>query len=217
MLPEGDASYAQLEAASAHPLESQPWEPDNSVLTEQDRADGWIALFDGKTLNGWIVLGNNASAWNAHDGILERVAAGSQGLRTRDRYDNFILQFEWNLPAGGNNGVHLRAPRNARASKIGLEFQMLGDYGQPPTKNSTGSIYDVVPPKVNASKPQGEWNSTEITLNGPHLKFVLNGIVVQELNMDENEELAVRLRKGFIVLTEHNAPVQYRNVKLKKV
>lgn len=215
LLPEGNDSYWDLERASIDPVETQPWLPDNSSLSPEERADGFVALFDGKSLAGWTVLGANKQAWQARDGILERVAAGSNGLRTRDRFANYVLRFDWNLPEGGNNGVHLRAPRAARASRIGIEFQMLGDYGAPPDKNSTGSIYDVLPPTVNAGKPQGEWNTTEITLDGPHIRYVLNGITVVDVNGDELDELRPRLRQGFIVLTEHSHAVQYRNIRLK--
>lgn len=215
LLPEGNDSYWSLERASIDPVETRPWLPDNSSLTPEERAEGFVALFDGKSLKGWTVLGANKQAWQAREGILERVAAGSNGLRTRDRFANFVLRFDWNLPEGGNNGVHLRAPRAARASRIGIEFQMLGDYGAPPDKNSTGSIYDVLPPTVNAGKPQGEWNTTEITLDGPHIRYVLNGITVVDVNGDELDDLRPRLRQGFIVLTEHSHAVQYRNIRLK--
>ncbi|MBX7257440.1 MAG: DUF1080 domain-containing protein [Candidatus Hydrogenedentes bacterium] len=216
ILAAGEASYAALDKACADPREFQPFTPDNSILSEQERAEGWIALFDGKTKNGWVVLGDD-KAWEVRDGELERVAKGSQGLRSVERYGDFILRWEWCLPEGGNNGVHLRAPRVARASRIGLEYQMLGDYGKEPDKNSTGSIYDVVPPTVNAVKPNGEWNSSEVTLQGSHVKYVLNGVTVQDMDMNTNDELRPRLRNGFIVLTEHSSVVKYRSIRLKKL
>ena len=215
ILPQYDEDYQILDLASAEPAENHSWTPDNSGLTPQEKADGWIALFDGKTMNGWTVLGDKKDAWRVHDGVLERATAGSNGLRTIDRYGNFVLRWEWTLPEGGNNGVHLRAPRAARASRIGMEYQMLDDYGTPPDKNSTGSVYDVVAPTVNAVKPTGEWNSSEVTLDGPHLKYVLNGVTVQDLNLYEHEVLKLRLRRGFIVLTEHHDPVMYRNIRIK--
>lgn len=216
ILPAGEESYAALDKACANPLELQPFTPDNSVLTEQERAEGWIALFDGKTKNGWAVLGDDA-AWEVQNGELVRVAKGSQGMRSVERYGDFVLRWEWCLPEGGNNGVHLRAPRVARASRIGLEYQMLGDYGKAPDKNSTGSIYDVIPPTVNAVKPNGEWNASEVTLQGSRVTYVLNGVTVQDMDMNDNDDLRPRLRKGFIVLTEHSSIVKYRNIRLKKL
>ncbi len=215
ILPQYDEYYELLDLANVLPAENYSWTPDNSVLTPAEAAEGWIALFDGKTLNGWTVLGDSQTAWQIHDGILERVSGGSRGLRTIDRYGNFVLRWEWTLPKGGNNGVHLRAPRSARASRIGMEYQMLGDYGKEPDKNSTGSIYDVEAPSVNAVKPLGEWNVSEVTLNGSQLRYVLNGTVVQDRNLYEHDELKVRLPRGFIVLTEHNDSVMYRNIRIK--
>lgn len=211
------ASYDALETASALPEESKPWVPDNSGLSPEERAEGFVALFDGKTFNGWVVLGAKKDAWVIKDGVLERVSSGSQGLRTVRRFANFDMRWEWNLPKGGNNGVHFRAPRGARASKVGFEYQMLGDYGKEPDKNSTGSIYDVVPPTVNASKPLGEWNSSEAIFDGTHITYYLNGQKVNEADMNDNELLRPRLRTGFIVLTEHNDVVMYRNIRIKEL
>lgn len=215
ILPEGEESYEILDAACALIPEHYPWTPDNSSLTPEERAEGWIALFDGKSLNGWTVLGDKKDAWQVHDGILERVSAGSLGVRTIDRYGNFILRWEWCLPEPGNNGVHIHAPRVGRSSRIGFEYQMLGDYGEEPNKNSTGSIYDVLAPSVNASNKVGEWNASEVVIEWPHVKYVLNGVTVQDVNFTENEELRSRLSEGFIVLTEHNDSVMYRNIKIK--
>lgn len=217
LLPGSEETYAALDKAMADPLESQPWTPDNSVLSEPERADGWTALFDGKTLNGWVVAGKNKEGFRVRDGIIEWAMAGGVMLRTKDRYDNFSLRLDWKIADKKNSGLLLRAPRACRASKIGFEFQLQGDSGLPADKNSTGSVYDVVAPKMNAAKPAGEWNSVEITLNGPHLKALLNGQLVQDVNFDEIEELKYRLRRGFIGLQDHGGQVAFRNIRIKRL
>jgi hypothetical protein len=217
LLAADQASYAALEKASALPEEAKGWTPDNASLSPEDRAAGFVALFDGKTFNGWTVLGAKKDAWVIKDGVLSRESGGSQGLRTVRRFTNFDMKWEWNLPKGGNNGVHFRAPRAQRASRVGFEYQMLGDYGKEPDKNSTGSIYDVVPPTVNASKPQGEWNQSEAIFDGTHITYYLNGQKVNDVDMNDIEELRPRLREGFIVLTEHSDPVMYRNICIKEL
>ncbi len=211
------SSYDALEAASALPGETQQWTPDNSVLSAEERADGFVALFDGKTLGGWVVLGENQNAWVVKDGVIARESGGSQGLRSHRRYANFIMRWEWALPKGGNNGVHFRAPRAQRASRVGYEYQMLGDFGKDPDKNSTGSIYDVVAPTVNASKPVGEWNASEAVFDGTRITYYLNGVKVNDVDINEIEELRPRARSGFIVLTEHSDPVMYRNIRIKEL
>ncbi|MCC6795817.1 MAG: DUF1080 domain-containing protein [Candidatus Hydrogenedentes bacterium] len=210
-------SYDTLEKASALPEESQTWTPDNSGLSPEDKAAGFVALFDGKTFNGWVVLGAKKDAWVIRDGLLSRETSGSQGLRTVRRFKNFHMKWEWSLPKGGNNGVHFRAPRAQRASRVGFEYQMLADYGKAPDKNSTGSIYDVVPPTVNAVKPEGEWNQSEAIFDGTHITYWLNGQKVNDVDMNDIEELRPRLREGFIVLTEHNDAALYRNIRIKEL
>jgi len=217
MLPDAEENYKALDAAMADPAESKPWTPDNSVLSEQERADGFVSLFDGKTLDGWWGLGDNKNGFQVKEGAIEWAGLGGKALYTRDRYDNFILRLEWKINKGGNSGIYLRAPRANRQSKIGMEFQLQGDHGTPVTNQTTGSIYVVVPPRENAIKPEGEWNSVEITLDGPKMKAVLNGVLIQDFNLDENNELRTRLRRGFIGLQDHASYAAFRNIRIKKL
>lgn len=217
VMPDAPATFAAFDTALADPVESQPWTPDNSVLSEDERKDGWIALFDGKTLNGWTITGPNKQGYAAQDGMIEWKSGGAGQLRTRDRYDNFIMRFDYKVAPGKNTGVQFRTPRANRASTVGFEFQIMGDHEKPPSKDTSGAIYDVVPPKLNATNPDGEWNTVEITLQGPHVKALLNGKLVQDVNFDESEELRPRLRRGFIVITDHGGYCAYRNLRLKKL
>ena len=220
VLPADDSSYVRMDKAFTDPVERAPWTPDNSVLTEQERKEGFIALFDGKTLNGWFSRTPGVQSFAAKNGCIEWVRGGAGAIMTRDRYDNFILRFDWKIKKDGNSGVWCRAPRDARASKIGFEFQMLGDsyiYIKELNNTSTGSIYEVVTPKCVANKPEGEWNTTELVLDGSHYKATLNGKVVQDIDFNSNEELKSRLHKGFICLTDHACWVSYRNLRLKKL
>jgi hypothetical protein len=217
VLPDTPAILEALDKALADPIESQPWTPDNSVLTEEERKDGWIALFDGKTLNGWTITGPNKDGFVARNGLIEWNSGGAQQLRTRDRYADIVMRFDFKVAKGKNTGVQFHTPRANRASTVGFEFQIMGDHEKDPDKDSTGSIYDVIPPKMNATNPDGEWNTVEITLQGPRVKAILNGKVVQDLSFDDNEDLKYRLRKGFIVITDHGGYCAYRNLRLKKL
>lgn len=219
VLPGSDADYAALEAALTDPVEKAPWTPDNSVLSEAERAEGFIALFDGKTLDGWWVKDENKKAFGVNPaGFIEWQQTGGGALMTRDRYDNFILRMEWMIEKNGNSGVWCWAPRGGRQSKIGFEVQMRGDSDVTEmTKDNSGAIYDVLPPACNAVKPEGEWNDLEVVCQGSKVKVTLNGKVVQDLNFDDHEELRYRLRKGFISVTDHGNYCGFRNIRLKKL
>ncbi len=188
-----------------------------SLLSEQERQEGFIPLFDGKTLNGWWYLGDNHNTFAVNpEGFIEWQSKGGKALMSCERYDNFILRLEWMIEKGGNTGVWVHAPRGSRASKIGFEVQILGDSDTAElTDDTTGAIYKVVPPKVKAMKPEGQWNDLEIICNGPYVKVTLNEQVVQDINFDEVEELKYRLRKGFIGLTDHGNHCGFRNIRIK--
>ena len=210
--------YPALDKAFADPAESAPWTPDNSLLSEAERAEGFVSLFDGKTLNGWFPRTPGVESFEVRDGCIEWVRKGADALLSRDRYDNFVLRLEWKIEKGGNNGVWLRGPRATRSSKLGFEFQMMGDSDIPePTAESTGSVYRVLPAKALAARPEGEWNEVEIMLNGPHYQATLNGVQIQDVNFDEHPELSWRLRKGFICLSDHGSPAWFRNIRVKKL
>ncbi|MCX8064988.1 MAG: DUF1080 domain-containing protein [Candidatus Hydrogenedentes bacterium] len=194
----------------------KPTEFEN-IISREEKNDGFIPLFDGKTLRGWWFLGENQQSFNVNpEGYIEWQSKGGKALMSCERYDDFILRLEWKIEKNGNSGVWVRAPRGGRASKIGFEIQMLGDSEKNElTNESTGAIYKVLPPKVKATKPEGQWNELEIVCQGPRVKAILNGNVIQDVNFDEIEELKYRLRKGFIGLTDHGNYCAFRNIRIK--
>jgi hypothetical protein len=218
ILPDTQESLDALEAANRQPAELRPWNPTSVGLTWEERADGWISLYDGRTLDGWSITGDNQNGFVSRNGVLSWNESGGRSLQSRDRYGDFMLRFEWKLyKKGANNGMWLRAPRANRSSKMGFEFQIMGDSAEKPVKDSTGSVYDAVAPKENAARPEGEWNEVEIYLNGPIYNATLNGVLVQDLNFDDDPELKHRLRRGFICITDHGARASFRNIRIKKL
>ncbi len=199
--------------------ETRPVSPTarQDVLTEDERRDGWIPLFDGETFNGWSSLGPDWGGWSAGNGIMRCVGGQGRWLRSVERYDNFVLRFESKLSPGCNSGVFIRAPLEGRASRIGFEIQMLDDKGRPPNRNSMASVYDILAPRVSAARPVGEWNSFEVTCDGPHLVIVLNGQTIHDVNYDEVPRLKERLRVGRIGLQDHGHLVEFRKIRLKRL
>lgn len=211
------ADYDAVEAGLTNDVQKNPWTPDNSKLSEAERNEGFVALSNGKDFDGWwYPFDFNSFIVNA-DGDFEMSKAGGKAILTRNRYANFTLRLDYKIAEGGNSGVFLRAPRAARQSKIGMEFQIHGDPGAPISDDMTGAIYLVVPPLVNASNPAMTWNSLEVTLIGSHIKAILNGQVVQDLDMDTVEVLKYRLKDGFIGLQDHDHYVAFRNVRIKEL
>jgi hypothetical protein len=218
ILPPDEGSYTTL-AAWRNPADGEPALPEGpvapGVLTEEERAEGFIALFDGYTLDGWIPTGPWPDFWAVEDHALVLKRAGGGYLRSRAAFSDFILRLEWRIVQGGNSGIFVRMPLAGRQSRIGMEFQVMGDHGRPPHRNGTGAIYGIAAPRVNASRPAGEWNAMEIAIVEGHLRATLNGELIHDIDVEKHPELSVRNPAGFFGLQDHGHHVAYRNIRLK--
>ena len=183
---------------------------------------GFTPLFNGRDTAGWVQL--DKGKWTVEGGALVCDGGGSGWLRSEKTYDNFIVRLEWQIAPNGNSGVFIRAPEKGRSSRLGFESQILDDAGKPPDKNSTGSIYDIIPPAKAANKPAGEWNTEEIVCDGPHITVTLNDEKIQDFRTDDPEINAkqdrihkpiLRHKAGYIGLQNHGACVRFRNLRIK--
>ena len=210
--------YDLLDKTLMNEVQKKDWTPDNSVLSEEERNDGFISLMNKKDFDGWWQLNPDQNSFivNEH-GEFEFKEAGGKAILTRNRYSDFVLRLDFKIEEGGNSGIFLRAPRDARQSKIGMEFQIHGDYGKAPSDDSTGAVYKVKAARVNGSNPSMVWNSLEIVLDGSHMKATLNGKLIHDFDLDSIEELKYRLRDGFIGLQDHDHFVAFRNVRIKEL
>lgn len=217
LLPGTPEQIAALDEATVKPEERMSFpDPPLDLLTEEERAEGFVPLFNGENLDGWWFWGSNTDGFTVEDGVITWVERGASAIMTARRYEDFVLRLEWKMPGSGtNSGVFIRAPRAARQSKLGMEIQIRGDHGVEPSPDQTGAIYDVVAPTVVATRPSGEWNEIEIRCEGPMVVVHINGELVQDTNIDEIEELRYRIRDGFIGLQDHGDFVAFRNVRIK--
>jgi hypothetical protein len=196
---------------------------------DKDAPEGFEPLFNGKDLTGWKVnKGGKMKVWGAEDGILYVQGAGGGWLMTEKEYGDFEVQLEFKLPEKGNSGVALRSPMEGDPAYAGMEIQILDDAwhkanykGLRPTQ-LTGSIYDVVPPSKDATKPVGEWNKMHITAKGRHVTVELNGTKIVDANLDDHKKRADKhpglLReKGHLGLQSHDGRVEFRNLYVKSL
>ncbi|MGE3819511.1 MAG: DUF1080 domain-containing protein [Isosphaeraceae bacterium] len=187
--------------------------------------EGFTPLFDGQSLKGWTVMGGKAEAWSVVDGRIVSKGDGGGWLGTTKSYENFVLRLEFRLTSGSNSGVYLRAPADtSHISRTGMEIQIL-DETHPRHKGikdwqRTGAIYHVAPPKPGHNRPIGEWNTMEITANGPRVSIRLNGALVVDDRIDQHPNLAsehpgLSRKSGLIGLQSHNDRVEFRNLQVK--
>jgi len=191
--------------------------------------EGFVPLFDGKTLNGWQFVAKHGSGYVAENGVLVCPADGGGNLFTDKEYANFILRFDFKLEPGSNNGVGIRSPLTGDAAYQGIEIQILDDgneryQGKLKPTQYHGSIYDVIPAKQGFRKPVGQWNSEEIIANGPVIKVVLNGHSIVDANLNSVTDPAIlgkhpglKRAKGHIGFLGHGTRVEFRNIRIKEL
>lgn len=218
ILPDAPESYALFEKISRHRAEFKPGTSSDHGLNEAEKAEGFVSLFNGHNFDGWAITGWNKWGFVVEGGAIVWKVRGGDSVRTHKRYGDFILRLQFNIHNdNGNSGLFLRAPRTNRESSMGMEFQINGDFEQEPHKNGTGSIYDVVAPLANPVNPPGAWNDLEIRLEGPNINIILNGVVIQDISMDDFEKLKYRNREGFIALQDHNDAVSFRRIRIREL
>ena len=186
-------------------------------------------LFDGKTLNGWKLVGGQGPGYLVQNGMIVCPADGGGNLFTEMEFGNFALRFEFLLTAGANNGIGIRAPYEGDAAYQGMEIQILDDgdkmyKGEIRPEQYHGSVYDVIPARTGYRKPLGEWNEEEIVASGRRIKVTLNGVVILDADLDIVKEPAVLAhhpglarRSGHIGFLGHGSLVEFRNIRVKQL
>jgi hypothetical protein len=188
-------------------------------------AEEWQKLFNGKDLTGWEEIGAKGS-WEAADGILYCSGKGGGWLSTTKTYDNFELDLEFRVPADGNSGVFIRAPREGNGAFVGMEIQVLDDaapmYANLKPEQYTGSVYDVQAASPRVTKPAGEWQRMVILCDKRHIKVTVNDKVVVDADLDSypakvKEHPGLSRTGGYIGLQNHGSRLDYRNLKIRQL
>ena len=177
-----------------------------------------VSLFNGKDLTGW-----KKAKYVVEDGVL--VCQGGN-LVTEKQYTNYIFEFDFLLPPGGNNGLGIHYPGSGDAAYSGMELQILDNshprYAKLKDYQFHGSLYTLQAAKRGHLKPVGEWNHEKVTVDGPLVKVELNGVVILDANLDElnkqkPKHKGAQRRSGHICFAGHGAPVKFKNITIKEL
>jgi hypothetical protein len=192
--------------------------------------DGFVPLFDGKTLDGWEILNKRGPGFVVESGAIVCPPDGGQKLVSLKQFANFVLRLEFKLEPDSNNGIGIRSPRDAHTSTQGIEIQILDESGPRYSQRKLrpeqyhGAIYDVIPARTGFLKPPGEWNEQEITANGRRITVRLNGVIILDADLDlvrEPEVLkkhpGLARKSGHLLLLGHNTRVEFRNLRIKEL
>lgn len=218
----------------------------DNKLTAEEKKDGWVLLFDGKTTEGWHSWNDNiVSGWLVEDGSLMGQGLGGDiggDIVSEKEYDNFHLKWEWKLGAHGNSGISYHVvedPRYNAGYETGPEYQMIEDddfrdeEGNPyPLEEWQKTAADYAMYVANDQKQVNlrDWNSSEIVFTPDKAEYWLNGIKVLEFvpwsddwnerrnsgKWDQYPDYGLA-KTGKILLQDHGSNVWFRNIKIKEL
>jgi Domain of Unknown Function (DUF1080) len=207
-------------------------ESDSAALTDS------TSLFDGKTTAGWHTYNKTGKVegWHVMDGAL--MTHGKSGDLVSDKeYENFELEFEFNVMPKGNSGLIYKVIERADLEHpfiSGPEFQIIDDVNYPDSiknEQKTGANYDInAPADLTATKPAGQWNKGRLIVNKEKVEHWLNGVLVANYTYGTKEwqdavvkskfkdwEYAKAHAKGKICLQDHGDAVSFKNIKIKEL
>ena len=168
--------------------------------------DGWISMFDGKTLDGWKA-NENAESWTVRDGCITGDGERSHLFWMARECENCEFKAEVKIGHGGNSGMYFRTAWGPGFPK-GYEAQVNTSHSDPV---KTGSLYGFV--KVFEQLiPDDVWGTQHIIAQGNHIIIKVNDKVTVDTIESTN-----RHTKGYCALQQHNrgSVVQFRKLMFK--
>ena len=203
--------------------------------------DGFVALFDGKTLDGWEQHSGKAPYKVENGAIVGTTMANTDNsfLCTKKKYGDFILELEFKVDPKMNSGVQFRSeyyekettveisgkPRKFPADRVfGYQYEI-----DPSARAFTGGIYDearrgwLFDLKNNEAArkafKQNEWNKIRIECKGESIKTWLNDVPAADLKDGMTKEGLIALQVHGIGKNVERAgeEVRWKNIRIKEL
>jgi len=195
------------------------------LLAGQD--EGWVSLFDGKSLDGWAQK-NGTATYRVEEGcVVGKTNEGSPNsfLCTTKDYADFELKFEVKVDDVLNSGVQIRS-KSLPEVKNGVVH---GPQVEIAINGTAGFIYgestkfgwlseDRSDPKAQAAFKKGEWNKYRVLAKGKSIKTWVNDVPVADLTDEKTGHTT-----GFIGLQVHGIKkgdgpfeVRWRNLSIRE-
>ena len=205
-------------------------------------ADGWVNLFNGKNLDGWVQRGGKAKYRVEGNEIVGTSVpnTGNSFLCTKKDYANFILELEFKVDPNLNSGVQVRShcfdePKTVEVNGKTMKIPAGRVHGyqveiDPDVKRGrmwTGGIYDEGrrgwlndlsknEPARKAFKPN-EWNKFRIECKGDTIKTWLNGVPAADLKDAVTPSGFIALQVHGVGKTEEPYEVRFRGLRIKEL
>ena len=227
-------------ATSSETVEKpKPEQKEWIALFDGTSTDGWRA-YNGEDLPPQWVIKEGALTFDTEIRTEAERKGGKDIVYAAEEFDNFELYLEWKIPDGGNSGIlyHLKEGYDS-PPEVSPEYQLLDDLKWEEINNAkledwqkTGSDYAMyaADSEQKIIKPAGEWNTARIIFTPEKVEHWLNDKKVVSF-VPWSEDWYKRKNKGkwkdspdygkfksgYIGLQDHDSPLWFRNIKIKKL
>lgn len=196
-------------------------ETKKDAAQQKTNTDGWISLFDGKTLDGWRAS-ETTGTFTVKDGMI--VVHGKRshlfyvGPVHNHNFKNFEFKADVMTTPGSNSGIYFHTEYQQDGwPKNGYESQINNSHSD---WKRTSGLYDVVNIKEAPAK-DNEWFTQHIIVQGKHIIVQTNGKTIVDYTEPENvvrkDWPGRKLSSGTFALQGHDPKsiVYYKNIFVK--
>ncbi len=190
--------------------------------TKKMANDGWVYLFDGKTLNNWKV-GDNAASFKVENGMI--VVNGNvahlfyDGDIKNHEFKNFEFKAEVMTMPGANSGIYFHTQFQQSSWPLkGYEVQVNNSQSD---WRRTGSLYGIQDVKEVYVR-DSTWYTESIKVVGKKIITMINDKILVEYTEPDNVKREAGnegrvISKGTFALQGHdpNSKVYYKNIRVK--
>ncbi len=195
---------------------------DVACAVEDDNQQGWVSMFDGKSLEGWKA-NENKDSWQVTDGTL--MCAGPRShlfyVGPQQPLKNFHFKCQVMTTKGSNAGIYFHTRYQETGwPKYGYECQVNVSHTDPKKSSGLYAVQDVAEPGVK----DDEWYTQEIIVTGRRIQLKLNGKTMVDYTEPEGKQafsadFERRLGEGTIALQAHDpqSVVYFKDLMLKRL
>jgi hypothetical protein len=174
-----------------------------AIAAEAD--DGFVPLFDGKTLKGWVIM--NGGKFAAADGMIQ-LRGGSGWLRTEKEYSDYVLRVDvrWLKPRQ-DSGIFLRASKEGK-NWPDRRYEVQVENTQR-VAMLFGTKYKLDKEKAaRLLKAVNEWNTFEVLVRGTRCEVKLNGELVTTAD-------DLKRPTGYIGIQGEGGNLDFKNLQIR--
>ena len=181
-------------------------------VSQAEKDAGFVSMFNGKDLTGWMYLGKGEGTFSVQDGAIHYKSGNGWLCYTVKEYVDFELRCDFKLiKPGGDGGIFFRATKDAAggANWPSQRYELqVKDYAE--QARLWGLPYQLDKEKVaKVRKKLGEWETYRLVVQGNKIEVHLNGELVT------TADAAKPLKQGFLGLQAEGGEQAFRNLRIR--